>query len=99
MGTLWIALRAHLRAPPFGLHLPAWVAPFGVALMPLGALLTLWSMTAFIVKGRGTPAPFAGLLLAAHPFVVFYEEPTLERRFGESYREYRRTTPRWFSRI
>src|SRR5258708_26697611 len=28
-------------------------------------------------------------------FVVFYEEPTLRRQFGESYEEYRRSVPRW----
>ena len=31
----------------------------------------------------------------AHLFVVWYEEPTLERRFGEDYRVYRRTVRRW----
>jgi protein-S-isoprenylcysteine O-methyltransferase Ste14 len=35
------------------------------------------------------------MLLAAHVFVVFYEEPTLRRQFGESYEQYRRTVPRW----
>ncbi|HET6617314.1 MAG TPA: methyltransferase [Gemmatimonadota bacterium] len=36
-----------------------------------------------------------GMLAAAHLFTVLYEEPGLERRFGESYRKYRRTTRRW----
>jgi protein-S-isoprenylcysteine O-methyltransferase Ste14 len=36
-----------------------------------------------------------GMLLIAHLFVIFYEEPTLRRQFGESYEEYRRTVPRW----
>jgi protein-S-isoprenylcysteine O-methyltransferase Ste14 len=31
-------------------------------------------------------------------FVLMYEEPSLERRFGESYRAYRRATPRWIPR-
>ncbi|HEY7470712.1 MAG TPA: methyltransferase [Gemmatimonadota bacterium] len=39
-----------------------------------------------------------GMLAAAHLFTVLYEEPALERRFGESYREYRRTTRRWIPR-
>ena len=34
-------------------------------------------------------------LLAAHCFVVLVEEPGLERRFGDSYREYTRTVRRW----
>ena len=29
-----------------------------------------------------------GMLLTAHAFVVFYEEPTFEQQFGESYEEY-----------
>ena len=40
-----------------------------------------------------------GMLLTAHVFVVFYEEPTLERQFGESYQEYRRNVPRWLPRL
>lgn len=41
---------------------------------------------------------FAAAVLA-HAFVVLFEEPTLERRFGDGYREYRRTTNRWLPRI
>ncbi len=35
------------------------------------------------------------VLIFFHLFVVFYEEPTLESQFGESYRAYRRAVPRW----
>jgi len=28
-------------------------------------------------------------------FVLFYEEPTLRRKFGESYEEYCQAVPRW----
>jgi protein-S-isoprenylcysteine O-methyltransferase Ste14 len=45
-------------------------------------------------------AEYAALmLLIAHTFVIFYEEPTLRRQFGESYEEYRRTVPRWIPRF
>src|SRR3984885_10395115 len=45
-------------------------------------------------------AEYAGCMLAtAHLFVVFYEEPTLHRQFGESYDEYRRSVPRWIPRF
>ena len=33
-----------------------------------------------------------------HLFVIGYEEPTLQRRFGEAYSEYRRGVPRWIPR-
>jgi protein-S-isoprenylcysteine O-methyltransferase Ste14 len=41
----------------------------------------------------------AMMLLIAHLFVIFYEEPTLRRQFGESYEEYKRTVPRWIPKL
>jgi len=41
-------------------------------------------------------ALLAGIVV--HLFVVFYEEPSLRRRFGESYETYLRTVPRWLPR-
>lgn len=41
----------------------------------------------------------AVMLVIAHIFVLFYEEPTLHRQFGESYDEYRRRVPRWIPRL
>jgi protein-S-isoprenylcysteine O-methyltransferase Ste14 len=39
---------------------------------------------------------FAGVMAVfLHLFVVSVEEPKLERRFGESYREYKRRVNRW----
>ena len=35
---------------------------------------------------------------AVYLFVLLYEEPTLDRQFGESYKEYRRSVPRWIPR-
>lgn len=37
----------------------------------------------------------AVFLLAAHVFVVTYEEPTLRRTFGREYEEYRERVRRW----
>lgn len=36
---------------------------------------------------------------AAHLFVVLHEEPTLRRKFGDSYARYCRTVPRWIPRL
>lgn len=42
---------------------------------------------------------YAGLLfLCFHAFVVFYEEPALQRRFGEDYAAYCGRVPRWVGR-
>jgi protein-S-isoprenylcysteine O-methyltransferase Ste14 len=35
----------------------------------------------------------------AHLFVVFVEEPSLRRQFGESYETYLHNVPRWFPRF
>jgi protein-S-isoprenylcysteine O-methyltransferase Ste14 len=37
--------------------------------------------------------------LAFHLFVLIYEEPTLQKQFGESYERYRAAVPRWIPRI
>ena len=40
----------------------------------------------------------AGFLLVMHAFVLLHEEPALERRFGDSYRQYRASVRRWIVR-
>jgi protein-S-isoprenylcysteine O-methyltransferase Ste14 len=41
----------------------------------------------------------AAMFLVAHLVAVYVEEPGLEMRFGESYREYRRNVHRWLPRL
>jgi protein-S-isoprenylcysteine O-methyltransferase Ste14 len=36
-----------------------------------------------------------GFFVCTHCFVVYYEEPSLSRRFGESYARYRKQVRRW----
>jgi protein-S-isoprenylcysteine O-methyltransferase Ste14 len=38
-------------------------------------------------------------LLAAHVFVVLYEEPTSARRFGDQYTAYKASVRRWIPRM
>jgi protein-S-isoprenylcysteine O-methyltransferase Ste14 len=40
----------------------------------------------------------AGFWLVVHIFITLYEEPHLSRKFGESYRKFLRTVPRWLPR-
>jgi protein-S-isoprenylcysteine O-methyltransferase Ste14 len=35
------------------------------------------------------------VFIAFHIFVIYYEEPTLKRKFGVAYEEYRKRVPRW----
>ena len=43
---------------------------------------------------------YGGLFwVATHVFVVTYEEPTLERRFGAEYAAFRANVPRWIPRL
>ena len=62
--------------------------------MYIGAVLVLAGAALFFMS---TPLlVYAGLLLlAAHLFVVFYEEPTLRRSFGEDYEAYCHRVRRW----
>jgi len=44
-------------------------------------------------------AAVAALAVGVHLFVVFYEEPTLRKKFGAEYEEYRRNVGRWWPRL
>jgi protein-S-isoprenylcysteine O-methyltransferase Ste14 len=53
-----------------------------------------------LLLGRLELLAYAAVLAAAFAaFVHWYEEPTLQRRFGEEYEAYRRTVPAWRPRI
>jgi protein-S-isoprenylcysteine O-methyltransferase Ste14 len=59
-----------------------------------------------VIVGQALVLGSAPLLLYAafiwpcfFTFVVLYEEPSLERRFGASYAAYRAGVPRWWPRI
>ncbi len=55
----------------------------------------------WIVFGRANPVAVvavAAVALAIHLFVVFYEEPTLRKKFGADYEEYCRNVSRWWPR-
>ena len=56
----------------------------------------------WIVFGRANVTAIVGVALVAlgvHLFVVFYEEPTLRKKFGADYENYCRNVSRWWPRL
>ena len=56
----------------------------------------------WIVFGHATLAMIAAVAavaLGVHLFVVFYEEPTLRKKFGADYEDYSRNVRRWSPRV
>ena len=56
----------------------------------------------WIVFGHAVPVAIAGAVAAAlgvHLFVLFYEEPTLRKKFGGDYLEYCKNVHRWWPRL
>jgi protein-S-isoprenylcysteine O-methyltransferase Ste14 len=55
----WAAWSLHRRYDStFGFALPEWTCPLGIALLAAGGVLALACITAFVIRGEGTPAPF-----------------------------------------
>lgn len=62
--------------------------------MYLSALLAVLGWALYL--GSGALVLYAGALWAGfHLFVIYVEEPSLRRRFGESYTRYCRVVQRW----
>jgi len=59
----------------------------GVLSLVLGQAVYFETLTLFFYAGV--------VFLLVNAFVFFYEEPALSRKFGEAYRRYCETTPRW----
>jgi protein-S-isoprenylcysteine O-methyltransferase Ste14 len=65
--------------------------------MYLALVLIVLGQSAWL--GRGSLLVYSAVLgLLFHLRVVAYEEPTLTRRFGAPFEEYRRGVPRWIPR-
>jgi protein-S-isoprenylcysteine O-methyltransferase Ste14 len=66
--------------------------------MYVGVLLTLLG-EAWLFSSRTLVIYAAIVITWQHLFVVFYEEPALKRKFGESYSDYVARTPRWIPNL
>jgi protein-S-isoprenylcysteine O-methyltransferase Ste14 len=63
----------------------------GVNLVLVGEAILLQSILIFIWM--------IAFVILNTVYFVLSEEPQLEKRFGEAYREYKRNVPRWFPRL
>jgi protein-S-isoprenylcysteine O-methyltransferase Ste14 len=103
-----VLLHAFVRFVVEGIGTPAPVTP--TQRLVVGGLYRyvrnpMYLAVAAIIVGQGLAfgqlvlLPYAaGFAVVVHAFVCRYEEPTLGRRFGEQYKEYRRSVPRWWPR-
>ena len=63
----------------------------GVLTVLLGEALSLWSKSILVWAGE--------FFIINIIYFIIYEEPNLEKRFGDEYREYKKTVSRWLPRL
>jgi hypothetical protein len=75
----------------------------GLIFIIIGTVINLKCYWDLIFTGKGTPDPLMPteklVARGLYQFVVFIEEPSLRRGFGESYDEYLGSVPRWIPRL
>ena len=106
---LAVVLEAFARFAWEGLGTPAPVAPTRTLVMsgfyrfvrnPIYVAVTALILGQAVLFASWGVA-FYGVVIAAafHTFVLLYEEPTLQRAYGEEYAAYCAATPRWIPRL
>lgn len=55
---VWVALTVRRYDAALGVTLPAWIRLPGIILMVLGGTIAASCVGTFVLRGRGTPAPF-----------------------------------------
>ena len=85
----WDAPRRFVALGPYRLVRNPMYLGMGSVLLGEAILFASWPLALYL---------FA-LLLVWHAFVVLWEEPSLERTFGDDYRSYRAIVPRWLPRL
>ena len=66
--------------------------------MYVGVVTTL-AGEAILFRNLGLVEEAAAAAVLIHLFVVFYEEPALQRQHPEDYPRYRQHVPRWLPRL
>ena len=105
---LVVLLEAFMRFVREGIGTPAPVAPtehlvvgglYRYVRNPMYIAVASMLVGQALLLGQPILLPYAALFgLAVWAFVRWYEEPTLLRRFGAEYEEYRRAVPGWWPR-
>lgn len=76
------------------------VGPYRFVRNPMISGVVLVLLSEALVFGSIIVAIWACLFLAVNQiYFVFYEEPGLEKRFGDNYRTYKMNVPRWIPRF
>jgi protein-S-isoprenylcysteine O-methyltransferase Ste14 len=99
-GLVWIMIAAFVRSPArVELPLPAFLlvhAPYAHSRNPMYVSeLALWLGWAVFYGSIGVSIRFV-VLFVVLVAAVRCEERLLDERFGDAYRAYRRSVPRWF---
>ena len=84
MPTVKLVVRGLYQFMRNPIYVGLYLILFGEAILFVSAVLLVYSLL---------------WLLALNLIVVFFEEPSLRRRFGESYDEYFKAVPRWIPRF
>jgi len=142
-GTIMVLIPIKLLSSSYRLNVEiGFLRYFGLIPVLLGIIICLWCWREFIIKGKGTPAPYdppkelvvsglykftrnpmyvgiifvlfgealfsgSALLLfytgsisfIFHIWIIITEEPYLRLTFGESYKRYCESVPRWCIRL
>jgi protein-S-isoprenylcysteine O-methyltransferase Ste14 len=85
----WDAPRRFVALGPYRLVRNPMYLGMGSVVLGEAVLFASWLLALYLIV----------LLLVWHAFVVLWEEPSLERTFGEEYRSYRGAVPRWLPRF
>lgn len=54
----WVALAVRIYDKKIGIHLPVWLELPGIVLIVIGGFIVLICIGVFIIRGKGTAAPF-----------------------------------------
>jgi protein-S-isoprenylcysteine O-methyltransferase Ste14 len=85
----WDAPRSFVALGPYRLVRNPMYLGVGSVMLGEAVLFASWPLALYLIA----------LVLVWHAFVVLWEEPSLERTFGDEYRNYRAVVPRWVPRL